>query len=111
MEQATHILERLDKFESKFEQKLDKLTETILTVARIEERQMEQSKALERSWAFVKELELRINNAEEEIVDLKLKNTEQDMVARHTSSNFKNIIYPILTGSILLGIGYILGNL
>lgn len=50
------VLERLERFEHKFDAKLDDLTRAILTVARVEERQVQHNESMSRIWKAIDEV-------------------------------------------------------
>lgn len=83
-----HIMDRLDSFEKKLETRLDNLTEVMLTVARIEERQLEHSKALERVWIKEREQDIQLNSLEDDMTEIKTTNNI-------TSSFLYKFIYPV----------------
>ncbi len=54
------VVKRLDRFEDK----LDKLASAVLTIARIEERQAQHGRTVERIWSAVEKLTTRVEALE-----------------------------------------------
>lgn len=66
MDNEHAILTRLDRFEEKFDKKMDKLAEAMLTVARVEERQiqcrLDCNKTTDTLWGRFHELEEKVQS-------------------------------------------------
>ena len=60
MTEDSQVVKRLDRFESK----LDKLADAVLTIARVEERQAQHARTMERIWNSLDALTTRVGNLE-----------------------------------------------
>ena len=97
MTDQNHVIERLDRFEEKIDQKLD-------TLIRVEERQLEASKAMERAWTKFREQDLRLNTLEEDTIIIKAQ-----LASRN--SFIEKVLYPILVAGVCGIGGFFLGTL
>lgn len=54
--EISQVINRLDRFESK----IDKLSDAVLTIARVEERQSQHGKTMERIWGAMEVINARV---------------------------------------------------
>lgn len=54
--EISQVINRLDRFESK----IDKLSDAVLTIARVEERQSQHGKTMERIWGAMEAINARV---------------------------------------------------
>lgn len=60
MTEENQVVKRLDRFESK----LDKLADAVLTIARVEERQSQHARTMERIWSSMESMNTRLSTVE-----------------------------------------------
>lgn len=72
MSENNTIISRLDRFENK----LDKLADAVLTIARVEERQSQHSRTLERVWGEVTAIRDDVGALKGRVVDIESRQAE-----------------------------------
>lgn len=99
-----HLTDRLDKFEDRVEGKIDKITEALTVLVRIDEKMIQQQEAVNRSYGRMNKIDERMNRLSEKInlaAELGRKNEIDIAGFKNTQLRIAGVFTAVITAIII----------